>query len=82
MGPKGRPDTQTNWSTDCRPQEELQLRVYYFWRGRTGDDSASSHLCTTTNYAWIERSGREVDYSFPSELYLHFPIRIPVVVLG
>jgi hypothetical protein len=23
MGPKGRPDTQTNWSTDCWPQEEL-----------------------------------------------------------
>jgi hypothetical protein len=25
-GPKGRPDTQTHWSTDCRPQEELQLQ--------------------------------------------------------
>jgi hypothetical protein len=25
MGPKGRPDTQTYWSTDCRPQEEPQL---------------------------------------------------------
>jgi hypothetical protein len=25
-GPKGRPDTQTYWSTDCRPQEELQLQ--------------------------------------------------------
>jgi hypothetical protein len=25
MGPKGRPDTKTNWSTVCRPQEELQL---------------------------------------------------------
>jgi hypothetical protein len=24
--PKGRPDTQTYWSTDCRPQEELQLQ--------------------------------------------------------
>jgi hypothetical protein len=23
-GPKGRPDTQKNWSTDCRQQEELQ----------------------------------------------------------
>jgi hypothetical protein len=26
-GPKGRPDTQTYWSTDCRPQEELQLQL-------------------------------------------------------
>jgi hypothetical protein len=25
-GPKGRPNTQTNWSTVCRPQEELRLR--------------------------------------------------------
>jgi hypothetical protein len=25
-GPKGRPDTQTYWSTDYRPQEELQLQ--------------------------------------------------------
>jgi hypothetical protein len=25
MGPKGEPDTKTNWSTDCRPQDELQL---------------------------------------------------------
>jgi hypothetical protein len=25
-GPKGRPDTQTNWSTDCRPQEQLKLQ--------------------------------------------------------
>jgi hypothetical protein len=26
-GPKGRPDTQTYWSADCRPQEELQLQL-------------------------------------------------------
>jgi hypothetical protein len=26
MGPKGRPDTKTNWSTDCRLQDELQLQ--------------------------------------------------------
>jgi hypothetical protein len=26
MGPEGRPDTKTNWSTVCRPQEELQLQ--------------------------------------------------------
>jgi hypothetical protein len=26
-GPKGRPDTQTNWSTVCRLQEELQLQL-------------------------------------------------------
>jgi hypothetical protein len=25
MGPKGRPDTRPNWSTVCRPQEELEL---------------------------------------------------------
>jgi hypothetical protein len=25
-GPKRRPDTQTYWSTDCRPQDELQLQ--------------------------------------------------------
>jgi hypothetical protein len=24
MGPKGEPDTKTNWSTGCRPQDELQ----------------------------------------------------------
>jgi hypothetical protein len=24
MGPKGRPDTKTNWSTVCQPQEELR----------------------------------------------------------
>jgi hypothetical protein len=27
MGPKGRPDTKTNWSTDCQPHDELQLQV-------------------------------------------------------
>jgi hypothetical protein len=27
MGPKGRPDTQTNWSTVCRPQEELRKQT-------------------------------------------------------
>jgi hypothetical protein len=26
MGPKEEPDTETNWSTDCRPQDELQLQ--------------------------------------------------------
>jgi hypothetical protein len=26
MGPKGRPDTKTNWSTVRRPQDELQLQ--------------------------------------------------------
>jgi hypothetical protein len=25
MGPKGEPDTKTNWSTDCRPQDEIHL---------------------------------------------------------
>jgi hypothetical protein len=32
--PKGRPDTRTYWSTDCRPQEELQLqsKSCYDWR--------------------------------------------------
>jgi hypothetical protein len=30
MGPKGRADTQTNWSTACRPQEELQLQIQVF----------------------------------------------------
>jgi hypothetical protein len=25
MGPKGEADTKTNWSTDCRQQDELQL---------------------------------------------------------
>jgi hypothetical protein len=28
MGPKGRPDTKTNWSTDCRPQEGLRNYGY------------------------------------------------------
>jgi hypothetical protein len=27
MGPKGRPDAKTNWSTVCWPQEELQLQL-------------------------------------------------------
>jgi hypothetical protein len=27
MHPKGRPDTKTNWSTDRRPQDELQLQL-------------------------------------------------------
>jgi hypothetical protein len=27
MGPKGRPDTKTNWSPDCRLQDELQLEL-------------------------------------------------------
>jgi hypothetical protein len=27
MGPKGDPDTKTNWSTDCRPQDEHQLQL-------------------------------------------------------
>jgi hypothetical protein len=26
LAKKSKPDTQTNWSTDCRPQEELQLQ--------------------------------------------------------
>jgi hypothetical protein len=26
MGSKGEPDTKTNWSTDCRPQDELQTQ--------------------------------------------------------
>jgi hypothetical protein len=25
MGPKGESDTKTNWSNDCRPQDELHL---------------------------------------------------------
>jgi hypothetical protein len=28
MDPKGRPDTQTNWSTDCRPQDDLGTRNF------------------------------------------------------
>jgi hypothetical protein len=27
IGPKWKPDAKTNWSTVCRPQEELQLRT-------------------------------------------------------
>jgi hypothetical protein len=29
MGPKGGPDTKTNLSTICRPQEELQLQLLW-----------------------------------------------------
>jgi hypothetical protein len=29
MGPKGELDTKTNWSTDRRPQDELQLQPSY-----------------------------------------------------
>jgi hypothetical protein len=25
MDPKGEPNTKTNWSTNCRPQDEFQL---------------------------------------------------------
>jgi hypothetical protein len=28
MGPKGRPDTKTNWPTVCRPQEETEIRLF------------------------------------------------------
>jgi hypothetical protein len=28
MSPKGGPDTKTNWSTDCRQQDELQLQFF------------------------------------------------------
>jgi hypothetical protein len=27
MGPKGEPYTKTNWSTDCRPKDELQIQI-------------------------------------------------------
>jgi hypothetical protein len=30
MGPKGEPDTKTNWSTDRRVQDELQLQYLAF----------------------------------------------------
>jgi hypothetical protein len=33
QGSKGRPNTQMNWSTDCQPQDELELDeivVIYF----------------------------------------------------
>jgi hypothetical protein len=30
MGPKGEPDTKTDWSTERRPQDELQpQRIWY-----------------------------------------------------
>jgi hypothetical protein len=33
MGPKGRPDTKTNWSTVRRPQDELQLQLHKMLNG-------------------------------------------------
>jgi hypothetical protein len=40
MDPKGRPDTKTNWSTVCRPQEELE--DMYFDSNRSNFDQATS----------------------------------------
>jgi endonuclease/exonuclease/phosphatase (EEP) superfamily protein YafD len=31
MGPKGEPDNKMNWSTDRRPQDELQLQEVSRW---------------------------------------------------
>jgi hypothetical protein len=32
MGPKGEPDTKTNWSTDCRPQDDLQFQLQLYFQ--------------------------------------------------
>jgi hypothetical protein len=50
MVPKEEPDTKTNWSTDCRPQDQLQLP-----RGRRQDREAdySSRPNTEDEYSYI-----------------------------
>jgi hypothetical protein len=47
MDPKGRPDTQTNWSTDCRPQDALQLQLQSQIQGGVWRDRLSQGLYKT-----------------------------------
>jgi hypothetical protein len=46
MGPKGVPDTKTNWSTDCLPQDEPQLLAKLLLSVRVSSPQFMEHSLT------------------------------------
>jgi hypothetical protein len=56
MGPKGEPDTKANWSTGCRPQDELQLQD-----GGVSDETVKygREFCGTLTQEWLLWQGPE-----------------------
>jgi hypothetical protein len=49
MGPKGEPDTKTNWSTDRRPQDKLDSTVARMRLRKPHIHKTTNHEVLSTN---------------------------------
>jgi hypothetical protein len=97
QSPKGRPDTQTDWSTVCRPQEELQLQILlsdlqlvllsvfdttmFTYVAKT-DFGAHAIFCLSLGCPGVKRLGLEAYHSLATEANVGLYTRLHGVVLS